>query len=369
MERKAFFCGRSAAMFISFSRLFIRASSFFQKKTLPTLKEPSKILLCCSANLGDVFLAASVIPSLRKRFPKCVIGFLCSSASSLLLKDIKGISYIHEVPPFKGIKIGKLKSLFLLLYHSVFIYPKVLKEIRAVRYDVSIELYLFFSNTIPLAKRAGIPRRIGFPTGGYECALTDSIPFPHEVSYLPVAFERLLSSLGVSSFEGRDYCFMESNIVILHLGTSDPRKEWEADEWHRLAVALKEKGFSLVFTGSGKRDRELIKEAKLEDLGKNLIDELSFKQLFLTLKNAKALISVDSLPIHVAAFLKVPFVALYLYSEGVDLWLPNFVYSRLLVQKNCVFMNGEAPKKAICLEKIKWEDVFSHLINLVSELK
>jgi heptosyltransferase I len=368
MDREHFFCGKAARAYLFFYRPFISACSFFKKKKKKPVGDSPKILLCCLASLGDVLLAASVIPALRKRFPKGEIGFLCTPSSSSILEVIEGISYIHTVPSFKGINIGRFKSFFLLLYHSIFVYPKTCKKIKEVQYDVSLELHLFFSSTVSLARRGGIPNRIGFLTGGCEFLLTDPISLPKKVDYLPVLFEELLKALDVSPVEEKLYCFTESNTIIFHLGTSDPRKEWKANQWNSLAKAFKEKGFSLVFTGSGKRDRELIKEAGLEDFGKSLVDELSFAELALNLKNAKLLISVDSVPIHLAAFLKVPFVALYLYSEGVDLWLPDFSYSRLLVQKNCLFINGEPPMKAICLEKIKWEDVFSHGTHLISEL-
>ncbi len=378
--KKNSLCGKGASLFFCFYNVLLALPCFFQKKRSQSIHEESpKILLCCFASLGDVLLASYSISPLKKRWPKARIGFLCSPISASMLQIVKDVDFIHTIPYWMK-KQSKLKNLFSLFYHSLFIYPQIAKEIQGIKYDLSIELHPFFPNTIPIAKRARIPRRIGFGSGGYDILLTDPVDLPEKREYLPFLYRKLLAVLEsdldspkasleipfsqkiANEIKGRSF-------ILLQMGTSDCRKEWAPEYWHAVAIELVRLGFFLVFTGKGAHDIDLWNKARLEGLGVNLIDALDLAEFAFLLRQAKAVISVDSFPVHLAAILQVPFVALYLYSESIEFWLPEDACGSLLVKNECVRKNSKKNHpRASYLDKISPLDVLLKVKILLEEV-
>lgn len=370
--RKSPLCGKWARFFLfCFCRPF-SSHHLDEQKAKKNLKNDPKILLCCWASLGDVLLASSILPALRQKWPEAKFGFLCDPKSlSVVQAQNPPLDYIHSVPCWK-VK-GRLRSLISFFYHTVRVYPALIQEIKKTSYDVSLELHPFFPSSASLAKKGGIPCRIGFASGGSEVFLTDMIPFPKKQRYLPSLYRDLLSIIGVDFKEPRaslllskDVFVKEKQYIVLHFGTSDPRKEWDPSLWKELAHTLKKLGHYLVFTGKGERDLAFMED--FEGLGLNLVDKLSFSELATLIQKAQVVISVDSVPVHLAAFLGAPFVALYLYSEGVELWLPNKENCFLLIGKDCQRRCRDLRHhRALYLADIKVEHILPCVEALIGE--
>ena len=375
MVKKSLFCGKNATLFFFFYNPFARVSLLFCKNIKKEeIKKDPKILLCCQASLGDVLLASSVVPSIRAKWPNSKIGFLCTKESSSILKMQKEIDYIHEIPRWMISGKGRIRNLGALFFYNLAIYPKMIFKIREKNYDVSLELHPFFPNSLPLVKKARIPRRIAFDSGGYAIWTTDRIPFP-KARYLPYLYEELLKPLDLQSkgFKA-DLCLslekrhLPEKYIVIHVGTSDLRKEWPSFKWKEVALDLEKQGFKLVFTGKGSRDQLLIKEAFSECEGINLCDQVEVDEMALIIKKAMALISVDSFPVHLASLFEIPFVALYLYSESLELWLPENKFCSLLILEGCVRINAkESHQKATYLQNINPYDVLSRFFILKKE--
>lgn len=325
--------GKKARLFLLLTRMFRKKSS--QKrdsltKYIKAISGPPRILLCCWGALGDVVLASSVISKLRAKYPDCTLGFLVDGSSSCVIQTLDPSVHIHEVPHWKFGKKGAISMLGSWIYHSLFVYPGKILELKRQRYDISIELYLFFPTAVPLVFRAGIPRLLGFMSGGYEDLLTDPVPLPTSLQYLPILYETLLEQMGISAMSWTEPGASQAKQgrVVLHVGTSDPRKEWPPAHWQKIARELRTRGYSLVFTGRGDREKRLIQESFCTSeglLGEDFCDRLSFSAFANTIKTAKGLISVDSVSVHLATLFSTPFVALYLYNESLPLWVPKNV--------------------------------------------
>ncbi len=334
--RYNFFCGKKARVFLFFHFLFLRSSPV----KAHCQKSPKNILLSCWGALGDVVLATSVVSKILQRYPDAKIGFVCDSKASIVVQTLAPMVYIHSIPNWRTGRKGVVQSLLSWIYHTVLIYPKAIREIRKKSYDVSLELHLFFPTSVSLLYKANVPCRIGFCSGGYENMLTDFVCLPQTLCYLPQLYSYLLEKIGVpkdldvapiiSSSQKREE-------VILHLGTSDPRKEWPSACWKLVAQELRKRGYSLVFTGQGEREKFLIQEAFSQELGTNLCNSLSFDAFAERIKQAKAIVSVDSVSVHLAAYFGVPFVALYLYNESLPLWVPTQATGRVLIGNSIAF--------------------------------
>lgn len=363
-------CGKAACLFFYFYDPFaILIKCIFPEKKRKKNENYEKILLCCWASLGDVFLASFMIQSIKERWPNSQIGFLCSPQSVSVLDSVQGIDHVHAVPSWLDCHKNKIRNLLSLFYHNLFIYPKMIADLKKMNYDVSLELHPFFPNSIPLMRRARIPRRIGLEGSGYEMWLTDAVSLASSAHYLPHLFEPFLLLLDAKKIEAikktRDS--FASKRVVLHMGTSDERKEWPISYWKLIAETLEEKGYSIVFTGKGKREKKMIEKA-LSKTAISLCDTLDFKELFQVISEARLLVSVDSVPVHIAARCQVPFVALYLYNTGVEFWLPDAENCHLFISEKCVrrFKN-ESHLKATYKEEIGPSDVLCKVNKLLGD--
>lgn len=338
--------------------LFFRLSSYWDQKK--SISSPRKILLCCWASLGDVFLATTFIDSILEKYPKATLGFLCGSQSIPLLEKNPKITHIHIAPSWR--QIGKRKIEHILYFFKLYFsyYPKIAKEIQKVGYDISLELHPFFPDTAFLCRKAKIPHRIGFSSAGSEDSLTKSIDLPPSVSYLPRLYPLLIEKQISTPKIVRQT--PDGQYIILHMGSSDPKKIWQTNYWYLVADALHRKGFSLVLTGSGIEDKKQIEQAKISAFANNLCDKLSIEELICSIAKASLLISVDSFPIHIAAQKGTPFIGLYLYNNFIDLWLPDTTHAHFLIKKDC---NGE--KRDPRIEYLE-EITPAHVLSAASHL-
>jgi ADP-heptose:LPS heptosyltransferase len=111
--------------------------------------------------------------------------------------------------------------------------------------------------------------------------------------------------------------------VLCHLSTSQPKKEWPVEKWAALAGLAAERGMRLVFS-AGVSPREAADLAALRLLlpGAEIVSPVSDLALFLAvLARAKLFVSGDTGPLHFAAGLGVPTVALY-GPSSVSQWAP-----------------------------------------------
>ena len=351
-------------MFFSFYAPYVCILKFLEtvrtrKTNVPHEKSPKttplRILLSCRGALGDVFLASALVPVLKQENAslKIEIGFLCDPGALPALTTAQGIDFIHP--------LGK----------------NTVSELKKLQYQISLELHPFFPNAIPYLKKAGIPQRIGFDGRGYAMWLTDKVPFPSQEEYLPRMYRFLLEAIGLYVDPARitpsfpihpSYPLPSSPYVVLHMGTSSPLKEWSLLKWRGVALHLKEKGYTLVFTGKGRREKRQIQDAFSRIQGIDLCDQLSWQEFVFVLSKAQLVVTVDSAALHIAAAYEVPVVALYLYSHGVEMWIPPVKDGYFLVGKRCIRTESKGRSgQVIYLEDIEVEDVISCLPLLLEK--
>ena len=372
--------GWKAKAFLFLQNIFHRLLFFVSKKKQKrpfSLEAPEKILLSNWASLGDLFLSMLVFQAIRDRFPQAKIGFLVSKHSRKVLQSYEGIDFIHEVeglaknyPHF----FAKLKrwALFLMRERRALIH-----EIKEKNYSWAIELYPFFPNTISLFWSAKIPFLIGFDRGGGSFLL-DLIIDWKEGSYLKNQYETLISTLYRNKLKNREFdkevtrnfslereiivegqglseekncgerltqgktdsstcfsickgdskkrfsnqlkSFSQRSYLILHPFSSLSEKDFPLSFWQRLYFLLKQEGFSLYFTGDGKSQREAIQKIGATE-EENLCGKLSWQEFVDQVEKSRAVISVDTVTVHVAAFFNLPLFLLYQRKD--PLWVPS----------------------------------------------
>jgi heptosyltransferase-1 len=100
------------------------------------------------------------------------------------------------------------------------------------------------------------------------------------------------------------------NFVILNPGAGWPSKQWPPERYGHLAKGLAHLGFkSLINAGPGEQD--LARTVKATSEGAAEIIECSIPQLIAFTRRASLFVGGDTGPMHLAAALKIPVVAIF----------------------------------------------------------
>lgn len=345
--------------------------SFRRKKKIFDLPPPKKILLCNIANFGDVVISTTVFPVIKKKFPDCEIGFLAASAvGKIVLENHPLIARVHQLDHWALNSICKNRCKAFLRY--LIQKRQVRKEIKTCRYDVAIDLYSYFPNAIPLLAQCQIPIRIGYPTGGFSNLLTHSMKWDFSNRYIGYAHLHLLQALGIDTQNESPLPFYQfkntqSNHVVVHMGASYILKEWRSDCWVQLVQKLEKLGHKIYLTGKGTGERKLCDWVSSQTSAVNLCDQLSWSDFVSAIQEASLLITVDSVPVHIAAGSLTPTLVL---CSGINLpamWTPPSFSCKALIHPVacCPCLNKKGCASMRCIQEISVDEVFREAVMIL----
>ncbi len=352
---------------------FLSASlGFFKKNTPPDPSSIKKLLLCQGAHLGDVVVATSILSLIKKRMPHVQIGFLIGSWSKPLIEGHPLITHVHCVDHWMQNRSSL--PLWKKLLHYRRQRKQVLQEIRS--YDAAIDLHPFLHNSIFLLYQAKIPLRIGHTRVGFGQLLTHPQPWKNKPQKIVDYHLELLRCLHIfpdkttplhPNLPSLVPSFLPKDYTIFHLGGSEELKEWPLENWEQLLIDFLRKKRTIVFTGHGKRQQELISQLKHPEVI-DLCNRINLQELMALIKNAQLLISVDSLPVHIASAYQIPTVILFTGRDPLEHWSPHNPHSISLVHKTpcapCFKKNGCATMN--CIRKIPVEQVIKSTEQLLT---
>lgn len=300
----------------------------FGKRTInvATMPPPLKILVCHGAHLGDVVLATAVLPVLKDAFPGAQIGMVVGSWSRVVIAGHPLVEWVHSVDHW--IQNRLRVAFWKRAWRHLVTHFRALKEIRRIKYDVALDLYPTFGNHVLLIWQADIPMRIAYSSGGFGPLLTHAANWKDLDRSVVDYHADLLRMLGVSETSLRllkpclppvpDISIRErideissDGFFLLHAGTGLPAKEWSLEAWRGVARRLALRGFSLVFTGYGEREHRQI-QAIVDGLPRchNLSGRLAWQESVSIIKQARMVITVDSVTAHIAAVFGTPCVVI-----------------------------------------------------------
>jgi heptosyltransferase II len=302
------------------------------------MSDYKNILVVRTDRIGDVILTTPALKALREKFRHSRITLLVTpQTQSLVDKN----PYIDEV------LVDDRKN----QHQGIMGFWKLVGEIRQKRYDLAI-IYHTKRRTNYLCGFAGIPIRLGYRdhNGGFLLThqLKDERPSgkKHEADYCLdllrplgiVATERELHvSLHVEDERWAEEQIRKMGIsggithadqlIAVHLGASDPSKQWPIEYFAELMERMREKySVRFVLVGAASLSQE---SKKLQELTKMLLWDMtgqtSLSQLASLLARCRLLISNDSGPVHVAAAVNTPVVSIFTRNQpGInpERWAP-----------------------------------------------
>jgi ADP-heptose:LPS heptosyltransferase len=366
-------------------RVLDRLLEVFQRpRNQPLCKSPRRILLCNGAHLGDVLLTTSLLPLLKETFPDATIGFLIGSWARPVLEDHPGVDRIHVFDHFKLNRAAKPLAWKIRRHCSTA--GRAIAEVRRQRYDMAVDAYYYYPNSIPLLWQAGIPVRIGYTSGGFGPLLTHSLDWVHGprhvvdyqadlLRFLPGLTgknDRTLmpspARLNADSLQAtlRRLGLPVGGYILLHAGAGSGFKAWPRQKWRALTKALAARGERLVFTGSREERSDAAQVGQGIRSVLNLCGELAWREFIAVVQHARALIGVDSVAGHVAAGVGTPYLVISTSINDPEHWRPRGGGGGVLVHPvpcGPCYRNGGCPEMD-CVRGVEVKTVLDALARL-----
>lgn len=284
--------------------------------TIAFPKSPRRILIIKPSSIGDVVHALPVLGLLRRKWPEAYVSWLVTPACAGL---VDGHPLLDETIYFERRKFGagwrspRAAASFL----------KFSGELRDAKFDLVIDLQgLFRSGWLSLQTRA--LWRVGFANARelawmfYTHRVKIETMEQHAVNrYLTVAqalgcgrepVEFVFPTTDEDRRQVSDMLGAHERLAVVLPGTNWPTKQWPAEHFAQVADLLRERfGLRVVVAGAS----DAAEAAAGIDGALNLVGKTNLRQLVALLERADVVIANDSGPMHIAAALGRPLVALF----------------------------------------------------------
>ncbi len=290
-----------------------------------------KILIVKTSAIGDVTHTLPALNALRAKYPAAHISWLVEEAAADIIKGHPALDRVlvsARKKWIKQIKEGAVLRALADLFHFI-------RQVRDTRYDLIIDFQNLLKSSVFVWLAKG-DRKVGYGRGMEHSEfsyifLNERIPPVNMDQHAVLRELLLLNKIGI-----------ESDIIVYELPVSEQQmrtaetilsnhsyndkaklvainpvagwdtKLWENNRFAAVADSLLEKGYFVFFTGS------IADIAVVDDISSrmnnetiNLAGKTSLKELAALYKKADVLISTDTGPMHIAAAVGTPVVALF----------------------------------------------------------
>jgi len=294
-------------------------------------RDPDRVLCVCLSHLGDLVLLTPLFRNLRLRFPLAYIAALCKSAVADIPRTHPAVD---EVITYEARWIVKPTSPRAGFLHTA----KLIRELRAQSYDLLVVCYDHPMDRI-LGLCTGIPAKVSLDGGEAQQrkSAAEGTHLRHRIEHafdllraLEVPIVDTFPSIGLAA---ADLAWAEewlqerglagSHLLGIHPGAGGLQKRWPAERFARVAEYLATKfACKIVATGSAIDAEALqifLRNARIDAIQAPMT--LSVGRLCALIRRFAVLLCNDCGPMHIAAALHVPVVAIFGPSSP-ELWGP-----------------------------------------------
>jgi len=307
-----------------------------------------KILAIQFRYLGDAALMTPALRAIKEHFPGVALHVLVAKEVAPLLEHLPWLERVWAFPRMRG-KARLAQS-----------WP-LIRELRRQRFDRSVD---FSANDrsalISLACGASQRLAAARPGGffGRRFCYTQTLALPRG-GHQALSNLHLLSAWGIALPEAPqiEICvdpacaglaeqLVPRPIILCHIATSQPKKEWPLNSWVELYRHASAAGHELMFsTGVTPRERVLVEQFKKLAPDAPVLPVLPDLATFLAvIGRARLFVCGDTGPLHFAAGLGVPTIGLFGPSSP-RIWAPLGRQHRTAQSKEC----GCGGDTAVCL--------------------
>lgn len=309
-----------------------------------------KILVSNLAHLGDIIISLRFLEVLKSEFRNVKIYFLCGSWNKELLLNhpyIDGVIVYDDFLMNRN-KISRIKKILI----AIKTFFQALYCIRKEKFDISFELRAYLSSDHFLTFLGGVKERIGYRTGGFGFLLTKTeewINGEHEIEHHLRLLKHFLKNdyHRYLSYPKIDYISVEKNIkynvdsqryVVVNIFSGDIRKKTDNYELWKKIIEYCLKSYDVYLVGTSDNykilDEIIVSKINSSKLY-NILGMTNLYDLIYLLKNAKFVISVDSLISHILSCYNKDSLILFHGNNDYKQWRP--IGDKIIAYKKHIF--------------------------------
>ena len=287
--------------------------------------EYKNILIIKPSALGDIVHALPVLPALRSSFPQARITWLVRREFAPLLECVDGLD---EILLFDRKLLGHW-------YYKPTAFKALLafmQNLRRNQYDLVLDLQGLFRTAL-FGRITGCAKRIGMADSRELASLfySHKVPCPADSMHVLDYYHALIKKVGIETRPTADPFYKvpneatvsigrkleQSNIIkdyaVLVPSSAHSSKCWPAERFAKLAEHLNHQ-FELNVVAIGTEKDGTIIEAIKNHCGVPIVDlagKTTIIELIALLQQAKAVVSNDTGPGHIATAMHVPTVLIF----------------------------------------------------------
>ena len=351
-------------------------------------KRVERILLIRLRNIGDVLLMVPTIRAFRDAFPRAYIAALVNTGTEEMLT---GNPLLNEVllfdPSWKALPLGQ----------RVATQMKFVWEVRRRKFDLAINMTEGDRGAF-LCLATGARVKVGMyqpdPSFWWKKGIFHHlVHIPNWKAHMVEQMLEIPRSLGLNPKDERVEIFYppeerdfirqtlskegvgpQDRLVHIHPTSRWLFKCWRDEGMAKVIDALEERGKVRVVLTSGKEQKELKKIERIMENCQtrpiNLAGKLTLKQMAALSDRSQLFIGVDTAPMHIAAAVGTPVLALF-GPSGEFNWGP-WGNGHVVIKKDwecrpCGKDGCEGSKKSRCLEEISEEEVLKEAFQLLAK--
>jgi heptosyltransferase III len=332
---------------------------------------PEKILALQFKYFGDAVLMTPALRAVRGHFPNGELHLLVPEEVAPLFQHLPWLDRVWPMPRRRGsASLGQT-------------WP-VVRALRRERFDRSVD---FASNDrgailgflIGARRRLGWAQRGGF--FGRRFCYNQRVVLENKLEHESARMMNLLSAWDIApgplepeiqsdpALDAAAAKLLPERAVLCHMASSQPNRQWPVRQWAAFYERAVAAGQRLAFTtATGAREQSLTDELKKLAPSAPVLPPVPELALFLALlKRAEVFISGDTGPLHFAAGLGVPTIALFGPSFPAR-WAPIGARHRVLIGSSCPCGPGMSVCQSAnhCLAAISPEQVWASLQNILT---
>lgn len=282
----------------------------------------SNILIIKPSSLGDIVHCLGVIPSIRKAWPAARISWLVRPEFAALFDCIDGVD---QRIPFDRKTLGRW---FQPAGWQAL--ANLIATLRSQHFDLVLDLQGLLRSAL-LAFVSGCPTRAGFANAreGARWFYTIQVPIPPSMLHMTDRCRALLNAMGITNFQPlcplhppRDATDQARQLlaqcqapefVVFVLGAAVPSKRWPIERFAQIAQKIyRQYHLPAVIVGTAADKPSADEFAKASGTPTiDLCGKTTLPQLIAILAGARLVVSNDTGPGHLAAYLGIPTVMIF----------------------------------------------------------